>query len=349
MLERLHAARRRSSACWDAARRARRGRHLSTATEHDAQLQYAGPILPLAGTWTLDSFSEHLATLPLFEAEPAQHAYVDYRRWGFESAALDLALRQAGTSLGEAVGREPRPVSLRRVRASRRAAGDSSGSTSWLELYPDLRFKLDANEDWTDELSQELAATRRVDSIDFKGHYRGTVVDHGADPALYRRVVEGLPEASGSRIRASTTRRGRCSSRIATAGHVGRDHPLGRGHRGARLAAAHREREAVAVRIGGEALRRLRLLRGARDRRVRRRPVRARASVAGTSSTWPRCTIPTTPNDVAPRRFNLRSTERASREPAHRHASRDRLSRPLGRESRPTRRRRAARSPGSKK
>ena len=33
--------------------------------------------------------------------EPEQHAYLDYRRWAFESAALDLALRQAGVSLGE--------------------------------------------------------------------------------------------------------------------------------------------------------------------------------------------------------------------------------------------------------
>lgn len=60
--------------------------------EHD-RLQERGPDLPLTGSWTLHTFSEHLATLPLFDAEPAQHAYYDYRRWGFESAALDLALR----------------------------------------------------------------------------------------------------------------------------------------------------------------------------------------------------------------------------------------------------------------
>ena len=48
---------------------------------------------------------------------------------------------------------------------------------------------------WTDELIQELAATGAVDSIDFKGQYRGTVVDTPPDPALYRRVAEGLPEA----------------------------------------------------------------------------------------------------------------------------------------------------------
>ena len=70
------------------------------AAEHDA-LQARGPDLPLAGSWTLDGFSRHLADLPLFTGEPDQHAYLDYRRWAFESAALDLALRQAGTSLGD--------------------------------------------------------------------------------------------------------------------------------------------------------------------------------------------------------------------------------------------------------
>jgi hypothetical protein len=32
------------------------------------------------------------------------------RNWAFESAALDLALRQAGLGLPEALGRSPAPV-----------------------------------------------------------------------------------------------------------------------------------------------------------------------------------------------------------------------------------------------
>ena len=78
------------------------------APEHDAQ-QTRGPVLPLAGEWTVETFSRHLDELPLFEHEPERHAYVDYRRWAFESAALDLGLRQAGLSLGDAVGREAGP------------------------------------------------------------------------------------------------------------------------------------------------------------------------------------------------------------------------------------------------
>ncbi len=163
------------------------------AEEHDA-LQARGPAWPLSGEWTLDAFSRHLAGLPLFDHEPAQHAYVDYRRWAFESAALDLALRQAGTSLGDALGRAPRPV---RFVASG-GLGDPPSTArlrAWLALYPGLRFKLDATPLWTAELVAELRELGCVDSIDLKGHYTGTVVDNPADPALYRLVVEGFPHA----------------------------------------------------------------------------------------------------------------------------------------------------------
>ena len=163
------------------------------AAEHD-RLQGRGPDLPLDGSWTLHTFSEHLATLPLFEQEPERHAYLDYRRWAFESAALDLALRQAGLSLGEAVGRTARPVAFV-VSMGLGEPPSTERFHSWLGLYAGLRFKLDANPEWGDELVAELAATGAVDSIDFKGQYRGTVVDTPADAALYRRVAEGLPNA----------------------------------------------------------------------------------------------------------------------------------------------------------
>ena len=161
--------------------------------EHDAQLA-RGPVLPLAGAWTLHTFSEHLETLALFEHEPVQHRYLDYRRWAFESAALDLALRQAGISLGDAVGREPQPVTFV-VSMSLGKPPTTARMRAWLDLYPGLRFKLDATSAWTDDLIAELAESGAVDSVDFKGQYRGTVVDNPPDPALYRRVVEGLAEA----------------------------------------------------------------------------------------------------------------------------------------------------------
>jgi L-alanine-DL-glutamate epimerase-like enolase superfamily enzyme len=159
--------------------------------EHDAQIA-RGPVLPLAGEWTLESFSGHLDALPLFEREPELHAYLDYRRWAFESAALDLALRQAEHSLGDMVGREPRPVTF----VVSGGLGDPPSTERvrrWLSLYPGLTFKLDAKPAWDQALVDELRELGCVDSIDFKGQYRGTVVDNPADPALYRRVVATLP------------------------------------------------------------------------------------------------------------------------------------------------------------
>lgn len=163
------------------------------AAEHDAQ-QERGPVLPLQGEWTIDGLSHHLRTLPLFEHEPERHAFVDYRTWAFESAALDLALRQAGTSLGDAVGREARPVTF--VASGGLGAPPSTERLrAFLELYPTLRFKLDARPDWTGEIFDELVELGCVDSIDLKGHYTGTVVDNPPDLGLYRRVLEAFPDA----------------------------------------------------------------------------------------------------------------------------------------------------------
>jgi hypothetical protein len=165
---------------------------------YDGDLQHAqqerGAVLPLAGEWTLDAFSRHLAELPLFELEPERHAFVDYRRWAFESAALDLALRQAGTSLGDAVGRDSCPVTF----VASGGLGDPPSTArlrAFLDLYPDLRFKLDARPDWTDEIFEELRALDCVDSVDLKGQYTGTVVDNPPDAGLYRRVIEEFPHA----------------------------------------------------------------------------------------------------------------------------------------------------------
>ena len=163
------------------------------APEHDAQ-RARGAMLALAGEWTIETFSAHLEALPLFESEPERHAYLDYRRWAFESAALDLALRQAGRSLGDAVGREPRPVTF----VASGGLGDPPSTDrlrAFLDLYPGLRFKLDARPDWTDGIFAELRELGCVDSIDLKGQYSGTVVDNPPDPGLYRRVIESFPEA----------------------------------------------------------------------------------------------------------------------------------------------------------
>ena len=150
--------------------------------------------LPLAGSHSLDSYSRLLDGLQLFAQEPEMEASRDYRRWAFESAALDLALRQAGHSLAEAVGRDPLPVTF----VASKHFGDPPSIEpvlKWLEAYPGVRFKLDPTSDWGDELIDELAALAVVDTVDFKGQYKGTPVDQPADPQLYRRIAEAFPRA----------------------------------------------------------------------------------------------------------------------------------------------------------
>ncbi len=161
--------------------------------DHDV-LQEAGPVLPLAGDWTLGDFCAHFESLDPFPVAPQREVSRRYRSWTFESAALDLALRQSGKPLHAVLEHEPRPV---RFVVSMRLGSPSSIAPlrRLLDHYPDLRFKLDPTPDWDDELVAEVAATGAVDSVDFKGHYSGTVVDAPADPALYRRVLEALPEA----------------------------------------------------------------------------------------------------------------------------------------------------------
>jgi hypothetical protein len=163
------------------------------SADHDA-FQREGRDLPLSGTWTLDELSQALDTVELFPAGPSQPAYRDYRRWAFESAALDLALCQAGASLAHPVGREPRPV--RYVASLRLGEPPSLGPLrAWLELYPGLRFKLDPTSSWTDDLVAELASLEKVDILDLKGAYKGTPVDQPPDPELYERVATGFPKA----------------------------------------------------------------------------------------------------------------------------------------------------------
>jgi hypothetical protein len=139
----------------------------------------------LAGTWTLADFSRRLDDLELWSRKPAMEASSDYRRWAFESAALDLALRQAGISLADALERAYRPV--RFVVSTRSAVED------YLALNPELEFKLDVEADWDRALMERLAALDRVRVLDLKAYYRGTQVDLAPEPELYRAVAEIFP------------------------------------------------------------------------------------------------------------------------------------------------------------
>ena len=152
-----------------------RGEEIDYDPAQQERFQESGETLPVQGRHTLESFSL------------LQSGQTEYRRWALESAALDLALRQAGLSLAHAIERVVTPVrfvvSTRVVKA-----------LDWLTLYPDLRFKLDPSRDWSDDLIGALAATGRVDTLDFKGIYRAAF-GSPPDADLYRRIASAFPDA----------------------------------------------------------------------------------------------------------------------------------------------------------
>jgi L-alanine-DL-glutamate epimerase-like enolase superfamily enzyme len=169
------------------------------AEDHD-HLQAAGAYLDLAtdGETTLGDFCARIDALDLFPVEPLRGEVSRlYRRWAFHSAALDLALRQAGKPLHEALGRTSQPVTFVNSRRlpDQDGVADAAPLAALLERYPTLRFKLDPTPAWTDGVIEALVATGAIDSVDFKGHYKGTTVDNPAEPGFYRRIAEAFPDA----------------------------------------------------------------------------------------------------------------------------------------------------------
>ena len=170
------------------------GEDVTYDTEDQLAFQQAGPDYPLGGAQTLDSFSGRLDEWKLFPKEPGQEAYRNYRRWAFESAALDLALRQAGLSLAGRLEMRPTPLSFV-ISMGLGHPPSTDRLMRWLELYPGLGLKLDASSDWDDALIARLAATGAVRVIDLKGAYHGTPVDQAPDAGMYRRVATGFPDS----------------------------------------------------------------------------------------------------------------------------------------------------------
>src|SRR5665647_1763370 len=115
--------------------------------------------------------------------ETAKHS----GRYSRPSAALDLALRQRGQSLGAALGREYRPLCF--------AVSTRLDITPWLAVDPALEFKLDPTPEWDAETMTRIAATGRVRVLDFKAFYEGSPVDNPPDPVQYRTAAAAFPDA----------------------------------------------------------------------------------------------------------------------------------------------------------
>jgi hypothetical protein len=171
------------------------GEDVSVFAEDGTTLHETCPSLALEGEWTLAGFCEHLATLELWPAPPEWEVALRLRNWAFESAALDLALRQAGRSLHDVLGLEAQPVRF----VNSLGLGEEPSIEPLLRRLarsPGVRFKLDAQATRAPALVDEVAVTSAVETIDFKGHHYGfEVKDPQALGALYDRVLAAFPDA----------------------------------------------------------------------------------------------------------------------------------------------------------
>jgi hypothetical protein len=169
------------------------GEDVTPTEPEQLAFQEAAPTLPLAGDWTVDSFSAHLDTLDLYPEPPTDDGLRSFRRWGFESAALDLALRQAGFSLAGLLERPSRPLTfVNSIHLPDPPRFDAIRER--LKLFPRLRFKLDPTTEWDEDLVAQLAATGAVDTLDLKSQYPPPY-GQPADPVLYQLIVRSFPDA----------------------------------------------------------------------------------------------------------------------------------------------------------
>jgi hypothetical protein len=168
-----------------------RGEDVTYETVHHDALQ--GHEFDLAGEYTFDEFSSALDDADLWPDDPQRRAFVDYRRWAFESAALDLALRQAGETLAKRLDQTLDPV--RFVVSESVPDGDTTRVDDLLEQYSDAELKLDVTDAWTQSTFDRLAEIGAVRVLDLKGQYGD--VEHGQAPdrRLYERAFETLGDA----------------------------------------------------------------------------------------------------------------------------------------------------------
>lgn len=170
------------------------GEDVTYESPNQIEFQEGGAYLSLKGCYTLDEFSRALAGLDLFPDEPIAPSSTLFRRWAFESAALDLALAQANESLAAVLGRDPRPVTYT-VSLGLGDPPSLEPVEHVLSQYPTTRFKVDLAESWDETFVEQLAARDVVDIVDLKGHYRGEFRGPAANADQYRWIAERLTGA----------------------------------------------------------------------------------------------------------------------------------------------------------
>ncbi len=160
----------------------------------DAQESLRASDFPLTGEWvTLAGFLAHVEEIDMWPEPPEYELQRNWRRWTFESAALDLALRQSATSLPEILGRTPQPVRF----VNSFGLGDPPDAEKVANrraMHPTVGFKLDVAPSWTQEIMDRVTAVEGVATIDFKGQYGLEVEDEAALLAMYERTLATFTE-----------------------------------------------------------------------------------------------------------------------------------------------------------
>jgi L-alanine-DL-glutamate epimerase-like enolase superfamily enzyme len=154
------------------------GECVAWSAAEQEQFAEACPALVPAGGTTVGAFHASLGGAHRYHAA------------AIEAAAIDLALRQAGSNPFLLAGRPAKPVAYCRSLGSfsiERAGGPVEAVAAALQAEPPARIKIDAGaEPWPGGTWRALAGTRRVVVVDFKRRGRA------ADVAL---VHACLPEA----------------------------------------------------------------------------------------------------------------------------------------------------------
>ncbi|MFB6312294.1 MAG: hypothetical protein ABEH64_14060 [Salinirussus sp.] len=172
------------------------GEDVTTGRGDQPRLQREGFEADLTGTYTIEEFSGFVGTLDPIVATDWNYPG-SARRWALESAALDLGLRQAGTSLGARLGRSYDPV---RFVVSLRLENPVSTAPieAWRNIHSDLAFKLDVIPAWDRPFLEELSTVSGIPILDFKARFGDGAGDDdrvATDPDLYRAVVDAFSDA----------------------------------------------------------------------------------------------------------------------------------------------------------
>jgi hypothetical protein len=169
------------------------GEDVTTDPDDHERFQADGIGADLSGSYTVESFAARVADLEAVAGDDWNEPGAA-RRWGLESAALDLALRQADRTLGDVLGRSYDPV---RFVASLRLENPVSADPlrAWRAVDPDLGFKLDVVPGWDRAFLEELSAFEGIHVLDFKAQYDRDDDRVATDPELYEAVIEAFPAA----------------------------------------------------------------------------------------------------------------------------------------------------------